>query len=775
MKKTIVTFLFSILALFIHAQTYTSLGQWKEQLSYRKAVSVAVANGNVYCATRGGVFLLSITDNYLLPLSKLNGLSDIEAVKIRSNSFNKKILIVYKNTNLDIIESNGSIVNIPDIKNKSLFGNKVINNVYMENQYAYLACGFGIVVLDMEKEEIKDSYNFDPLGNAINIRDITTDNLYIYAATDDGVYRALKTSNLTIYTSWSKMTGLPAGIYNALASVNGKLYANLSKAPAFNLDEIHVYENGTWTLFNAMPSFGFACRGMKNYNNKLLITTQSVIHLYDNIALDMKQMVKFDGAGFLDCNDSDIGEDGNLWVADENYSLIKSRDFWAGESFYPKGPVSTNVYAMHMKDDDLWVVPGGLNAANANTYTTEGISIRTKDNWNILSGNQSLVSFDTIYDIVNVIVDPVNPRKAYAASFANGLIEFYDKKPVKIYNLYNSTLQAIIPGNHQAVWTYGLAFDRDNNLWIGNSGVTTPLAVKLSNGTWKSPDFTGVLNKPYVFQVLVDRSNQKWMVLPGGGGIAVYKGGANDKPSTANTKQLTVAKGNGNLPSPGVYCLAEDRSGEIWIGTDKGIGVFYNPENMFSGGNFDAQTIKIEQDGNIQLLLETETIQAIAVDDGNCKWIATAGSGVYLMSEDGTKEIRHFDSKNSPLFSNNVKCITIDRKTGDVYFGTDKGIISYRGDALEGLEYFTDVKAYPNPVKDNYDGPISIKGLVENTIIKITDISGTIVRELTSIGGQAIWDAKNFKGERVSTGVYMVFCTNQDGSQKVATKIMVIN
>lgn len=145
------------------------------------------------------------------------------------------------------------------------------------------------------------------------------------------------------------------------------------------------------------------------------------------------------------------------------------------------------------------------------------------------------------------------------------------------------------------------------------------------------------------------------------------------------------------------------------------------------------------------------------------------------MSEDGTKLIHHFDSKNSPLFSNNVKSIAIDSKTGDVFFGTSKGIISYRSDAIEGQENFTDVYSYPNPVKDNYTGPIVIKGLVSNTIVKITNISGTLVSELTSKGGQAIWDAKNFKGERVGTGVYMVFCTNQDGSQKLATKIVVIN
>lgn len=778
MRKILFILALSFIVIISPSQNNIALGQWQEYLSYKKAISVTATNGRVYCAAKGGVFWFSMLDNSLHHLSKLNGLSDIEAVKVKFNSSNKKVLIAYKNTNLDIIEENGTIVNIPDIKNKPLFGNKVINTIFMDGKFAYLACGFGIVVLDMEKEEIKESYSIDPLGNAINIRDITLDALNIYATTDEGIYKASRTANLSIYTSWSKMTGLPAGIYNAITSVNGKLYANLSHflmSGVSNKDEIYVYENGAWTLFSKMPSFGFTGKAMKNYENKLLITTTSIVHLYDDVASTMQIVNNINGVGYLETYESDMSGT-TVWIADQNYGLIRNDNFLGrSDYFYPSGPVSTNVNAMCVAGDDLWVVPGGLTPANSNTLTTDGISVRSNNEWTILSKKQGIIDFDTIYDIVNVIADPINPRKVYASSYANGLLEFYDKKPAKIYNLTNSSLSSVSAGNYQGVWTHGLAFDKDNNLWVGNSNVESPLAVKLTNGTWKSLDFSKIIGRVYVFQLLIDKSDQKWFVIPGGGGLVVFKGGPNDIPTAANTKRMTVAIGNGHLPSAGVYCLAEDNEGQIWVGTDKGVGVFYNPESTFSGQNFDAQTIKLEQDGNIQLLLETETVQAIAVDAGNRKWIATASSGVYLMSADGTKQIHHFDSKNSPLFSNNVKNVVIDPKTGDVYFGTDKGIMSYRGYAIEGLENFTDVYAYPNPVKDNYSGPVVIKGLVNDAIVKITDISGTFVCELTSLGGQAIWDSKNFKGERVSTGVYMVFCTNKDGSQKIATKIMVIN
>ena len=277
-------------------------------------------------------------------------------------------------------------------------------------------------------------------------------------------------------------------------------------------------------------------------------------------------------------------------------------------------------------------------------------------------------------------------------------------------------------------------------------------------------------------QILIDKEDQKWIVLSnGGGGILVYQGSTTATPSASNSKKLTVTAGNGGLPSNLVYCLAKDLDDEIWVGTDKGIAVFYSPENVFSGSNFDAQQILIEQDGNVQILLETENVLSIAVDGANRKWIGTSNSGAYLMSADGTTQIHHFDESNSPLFSNSVKSISINNETGEVYFGTTKGIISYRGTSIEGFEEFTDVFAFPNPVKHDYEGPIAIKGLMNNSTLKITDISGALVYETKSEGGQAIWYGKNFKDERVSSGVYMVFCTSEDGQQKTVTKILVIN
>ena len=240
-------------------------------------------------------------------------------------------------------------------------------------------------------------------------------------------------------------------------------------------------------------------------------------------------------------------------------------------------------------------------------------------------------------------------------------------------------------------------------------------------------------------------------------------------------KKLTTVKGKGNLPSNEIQCIAEDHDGEIWIGTDKGIAVFYCSDQVLTASGCDAQQIFIEQDGHTQILLETELVTAIAVDGANRKWIGTQNSGVYLMSADGTKQIQHFTVDNSPLLSNEINSIAINPKTGEIYFGTVQGIISYRNDATEGLEDYTNVYVFPNPVKPGYEGPIAITGLITNADVKITDINGTLVYQTKALGGQAIWYGKNFKGEKSHSGVYLVFCSNEDGSKTFITKILLVN
>ena len=258
-----------------------------------------------------------------------------------------------------------------------------------------------------------------------------------------------------------------------------------------------------------------------------------------------------------------------------------------------------------------------------------------------------------------------------------------------------------------------------------------------------------------------------------GGGIIVYDDNNTPEiPSDDQDIRLSVNKGSGGLPSNEVLSIAKDKDGEIWIGTTKGPAVFYNPEEVF-GINGDAQQVLVEADGYVEPIIANESVSAIAVDGANRKWFGTRSSGVFVYSPDGSEQIHHFDTENSPLFSNNINDISINGKTGEVFIATDKGLISYRGEATNGQEAHGNVLVYPNPVRESYTGPIAIKNITNDADVKITDIAGNLVRSLSAYGGQAVWDGKNAFGERPNSGVYLVFTSNPIGTETFVSNFII--
>ncbi len=268
------------------------------------------------------------------------------------------------------------------------------------------------------------------------------------------------------------------------------------------------------------------------------------------------------------------------------------------------------------------------------------------------------------------------------------------------------------------------------------------------------------------------------MIAQGGGIFVFDENGTFDDSSDDKYKKISIYNDEGEIVSNEVLSIAEDKDGYIWVGTNKGVVVYYEPDEVFETNTFVGSQIKLPRnDGtnNADIFLGNETVSVIKVDGANKKWFGTQSGGAYYTSEDAMEEIAHFTTNNSPILDDNIIALDVIPETGEVFFGTPKGIISYRGAATEPTNNFTDVYAFPNPVEHGYDGLITIKGLVSGTYVKITDISGNVVFETRSEGGQAIWDGKNMSGNRVHTGVYLVFSTNETGSKTNVTKILFVN
>ncbi len=468
---------------------------------------------------------------------------------------------------------------------------------------------------------------------------------------------------------------------------------------------------------------------------------------------------------------AELATDETLWIADKGLGLVRSRPGEDLFSVHPNGPYDLNVVSLEDVNSTLIGVGGGFSASLNNLYRTAFVYRFRDKSWNNWISNE-------YRDPVAIAIDPDDASHYFIGTWGYGLLEFKDNSFSTSYNENNSSLQTIIP-NDKFIRIGGLAFDSRKNLWVPNSGVNSPVSVLKNDGTWKSFAIGKAVNSNNIGKIIVTRDDVIWMLLPGGNGIFVYDyNGTIDNMDDDQYRRLSVVDKNGKLITNDVESIAEDRQGNIWLGTNQGVLVYYSPSRVFTDNLFYASQVYVPRnDGtsNADLLLVTETVTSIKVDGADRKWFGTKNGGVFLVSEDGTKQIHSFNTDNSPLLSNSITDMAIDDKTGEVFFGTYNGIISYISDATGPNQTFSDVYVYPNPVRPGYQGDIVINGLVESTYVKITDLNGNLVYETMSQGGTAVWNGKNLRGDRVSTGVYLVFCTNEDGSLTHVTKLMFIH
>jgi ligand-binding sensor domain-containing protein len=345
-------------------------------------------------------------------------------------------------------------------------------------------------------------------------------------------------------------------------------------------------------------------------------------------------------------------------------------------------------------------------------------------------------------------------------------------KITEVYNENNSTIER----HNGRINITDMKYDNDGNLWIISQGVFG-LKMVTPDGIWYEYSMGSAAKSQFPYRLMIDNDGTKWVGFKSVGVVAFNEGGTYGDASDDQLQLLSTSEGYGNLPSAYPKALAQDIDGEIWIGTETGLVVLYNTNDVFDGdyGEYDASPILLEIDGEVEKLLGESDITAITIDGGNRKWVGTSSSGVFCLTDDGSDEVYRYTKENSPLISNNIFDIRIDHLTGEVYIATESGLVSVRTDASLGDPEFDNVKVFPNPVRPNYAGPITIQGLGYNSDVKITDVSGNVVFKTVSNGGTAIWDGKTLKGERVQSGVYLVWSAASDAKGKKVAKIVMIN
>ncbi len=768
MVRKLITLLSLWIGLVTKAQnSLPAIGYWQEHLPYNSTIDITASSQKIYCATPYSLFSIDKAANEIERLSRVIGLSETGISAIRYDTASEKLLIAYTNSNIDIIYRN-DIYNIPDIKRENISGDKSIYNIYPLNNNFYLSTGLGVIVIDGNRYEIKDSWFIGSGGGHVKVSGFTADATTFYAATDEGLKKAnINLSNLANYTNWqlvSGSNGLPAGSCRDVVNAGGKIFALKS-------DSVWVQNGTAWNFF--YTNTGYTITSINSTGGKLAICFRSAS------AVNKVVFLNTDGTLYKTIQQNGVTpfprkaiiDDGNYWIADQFNAVSKfSTAATADEVYSPNSPQDIASGEMIETNGTMYITAGSVDDNWNYQYNGNGIYRYKNGEWK----NYNRFNFsrlDTMLDFITIAADRAD-QSLWAGSFGGGLLHIKEDESFEIYK-QNSTLLAPAgdPGSYRVA---GLAVDQSNNLWISNFGSPTPLALRKADGTFRSFATPYILFENAVSQIVLDEAEQLWIVSPLGNGLLCYNHGENlDNTSDDRWRLYRSGTGNGNLPSNDVLCIAKDKSGFIWVGTADGIGVIQCAESAFTNG-CEAILPIVQQDNFAGYLFKGENVQSIAVDGADRKWIATR-NGVWLISPDGDKTIYRFTEDNSPLLSNDVKKIAIDGKTGEVYFATAKGICSFRSTATEGTVKNNNVLVFPNPVPPGYGGTIGIRGLAENAVVKITELDGRLVYQTRALGGQAVWNGYDYKGRKISSGVYLVFVSNDDKTEKAAAKIVFIS
>lgn len=759
-------FLFIYLATALQAAAQLQpIGQWREHMDYRSGKRVAFAGDKVITATEFGAYMVSRTDGEITRLSKVSGLSDVGVRTLHYSTADEKLLIAYKNSNIDILYRN-DVINIPDVLRSTIPGDKAINNISFYNGKAYLSTGLGVIVVDLTKYEVSNTFFIGNTGGNVQVNGFAADATRFYAATEEGLKVANQsTVNLNDYRNWSTISGangLPAGPVKQVFTFNNTLavqyFNTIYVLNGTNWQAIYT-DDWRWETLNVSDGALLLCEERFGWNERRVLVLNNSGVVTATVQNNNQLRYPFHA----------VKSGAEIWIADYEKGLVKAEGsvFERYNINSPYGALDGELF-FHKKK--LYVAGGSIN--DAWNYQFNGTGFFTYDGNEWKDYNRfTLPWMDTVLDVISVTVDP-RDETIYAGSFGGGLVEMKTTNSFKIYK-QNSPLNVAIgdPNNYRVG---GMAFDNSNNLWISNFAGSNNFLVKKADGNWRSFRVPFLVQDNMVGAVLIDDADQKWIQVPQGNGLFCYNHGASiDNTGDDRWKWFQTGRGSGNLPSNMVNCMAKDKDGFIWLGTDKGIAIIQCPGDVFTGNGCEAFQPVVQQDNFAGLLFENEDVRSIAVDAANRKWIGTR-NGVWLISADGEKVLERFTADNSPLLSNNIIRIAIDPASGEVYFSTFNGICSYRGSATETSENADKVIVFPSPVPAGYGGTIGIRGLPENAIVKIVELNGRLVFQTRSLGGQAVWNGRDYRNQRVASGVYLVLAKDEFGTEKQVGKIVFI-
>lgn len=738
--------------------------QWKLHLSYCNATSITASAHAIYALANNSLFSVDRQTETIQCWDKSAGLNGSSISHIAYDNRVQRLIICYNDGRVDLLDDNGNVTQLPDIFMQAGAMSVDVNCVTVGSQYIYLGMPFGIIAINAKKAEVAETYYIGDEASSVNVQQIVEMGDSLYAFSYDQIYSASLKDNIVDYTFWKQQT-LPCEQVQQALVYNNQLYT-------LQHDSLYVQRGQSWEL--VVPN---KLEWARVTDGRMLVFQRG------NGLLQLTESHELQGlTGAYIATDA-IYTNGEYWLAEEGQGLIRLSS--AGDDFFrPNGPMDNFGYRLFIAHDQLYIAPGGRWAEQ---FGRQGnLSIYNGYSWRGIPWSDTYYRLNTdMRDAVSYAIDNNDPSHFFVATYGTGVFEFKDYQAVRCYNATNSPLDVAALGASADYYTRtdGAVMDDKGNMWVLNATVEgNALHVRTPNGYWspvpvKNNGMKVELKTPGPIWIDQRNSNHKWIIdqrLTPGVILLDDNGTPTDTLDDRSIKRNKFVDQNGVAIEPAnIMCLSQDLDNRIWIGTTNGIIVIPSAVDFFT--NNECRQIIIPRNDGTNMgdyLLGNEQINCMAADGGNRMWIGTANSGLYLM-EDDTITVAHFTENNSLLPSNSIQSIAIMPTTGEVFVGTGKGIASYRSDASEAQPDLSQAYAFPNPVRPNYGGVISIAGLMDNTMVNIIDEAGNLVCKTRSNGGLAVWDGRTADGQRAKSGVYTALCNEPNGSS-TTVKILFI-
>ena len=764
-----------------------AIGEWNAYQNYSKNEKMAYAHGQCYVLASKHLYVADLSgDDYsFASLTRLSGLSGSEIFSIEACPTLDMLCIVYADGNIDLLDANQTINNIPDVKYTNVIGDKSIQGIHVQGTQLFISTGFGFLVLDLENASFPYSVQ---TGASVTLA--FGFGQHLYYSNDRGTFFCDRSAPLNAPSSWKHLSDTKlvcADVFDVDGEQQGWVISADNRLYSFS-------DDSTLVLFDDQSFYRTIF-----HNDDYLILTGSGIH-----SIDLRKPIRISNYSGEFNSTMGMGQpdDSTLYILHSQNGLRVARinsynNNWKFDvsiiddyiGFQQVG--SPRIGNMLYRDGVLTALTGGLESINYNAAALQDGSLsilHTQDEtWEIIPRttiDSQLMGMSRFYGVQALAFDAANPDRVYVGGINCGVFHLEGDSVIAYYDYRNSELPQYT--NHDMSRCTAIMADDDGSEWFACGGTPYNLTRLSAEGKWTKYQLCNgeTMHAPQrIIRSKVDPYHLIWVVdnmTYESSKIAVlYDGGTPE--NTSDDKAIyfrTMIDQDGNSIDPNYYYfdVAEDKNGAVWILTSSGPFVVDSQVDAFNNpGKVRRPKIPRNDGSNLaDYLMAGVTCTCIAIDAANRKWIGTLNNGLYILSADGLTQLEHFTTENSPLPSDYIMALAMDEETGTVYISAEGGICSYKTDAISGAKDYKATYCYPNPVRPDFTGDLHVMGLMDQTKVRICDVANHVLFETVSEGGMVSWNLQGADGRRVKSGVYLIYGIDEAGKSGCISKFLVI-